>query len=39
VYADPHVLGGIADIIGEKRETVQAWLNQETTGGREVRRR
>ncbi len=39
VYADPHVLGGIADIIGEKRETVQAWLNQETTGGREMRRR
>jgi hypothetical protein len=32
-------LGGIADIIGEKRETVQAWLNQETTGGREMRRR
>ncbi len=39
VYADPHVLGGIADIIGEKRETVQAWLNQGTTGGREMRRR
>ena len=39
VYADSHVLGGIADIIGEKRETVQAWLNQETTGGREMRRR
>lgn len=35
----PHVLGGIADIIGEKRETVQAWLNKETTGGREMRRR
>ena len=39
VYADPHVLGGIADIIGEKRETVQDWLNQGTTGGREMRRR
>ena len=39
LYSDPHVLGGIAELIGEKRETVQAWLNQETTRGREMRRR
>lgn len=39
LYSDPHVLGGLAELIGEKRETVQAWLNQETTRGREMRRR
>ena len=26
---DPHVLGGIAEAIGEKREMVQGWLNEQ----------
>ena len=26
LQADPHVLGGVAELIGEKRETVAAWL-------------
>ena len=28
LYADPHVMGGIAELIGEERETVAAWLNE-----------
>ena len=28
LYADPHVMGGVAELIGEKRETVAAWLNE-----------
>jgi hypothetical protein len=28
LYGDPHVLGGVAELIGEKRETVAAWLNE-----------
>ena len=26
LYADPHVLGGIAELIGEDRDTVASWL-------------
>jgi hypothetical protein len=26
LYADPHVMGGIAELVGEKRETVAGWL-------------
>ena len=37
LYVDPHVLGGIAEAIGEKRETVQGWLNEGATGGRRTR--
>ena len=28
LYADPHVMGGVAELIDEKRETVAAWLNE-----------
>ena len=34
---DPHVLGGIAEAIGEKRETVQGWLNEGATEGGRTR--
>ena len=27
LFADPHVLGGVAELIGEKRETVAKWLS------------
>ena len=26
LYADPHVMGGIAELVGEERETVSNWL-------------
>ncbi|MEM6691852.1 MAG: hypothetical protein AAF664_20655 [Planctomycetota bacterium] len=29
LYPDPHVLGAIADVIGEDRETVKQWLSQD----------
>lgn len=32
LYADPHVLGGVAELIGESREDVAAWLNEATAG-------
>ncbi|MEM7233398.1 MAG: hypothetical protein AAF517_14565, partial [Planctomycetota bacterium] len=38
LYVDAHVLGGIAEAIGEKRETVQGWLNERSTGDRGTRR-
>ena len=28
LYPDPHVIGAIAELIGQRRETVAAWLNQ-----------
>ena len=34
LYADPHVLGGLAELIGEKRETVAGWLNEPASGER-----
>ena len=34
LYADPHVLGGVAELIVEKRETVAAWLNEAAAGER-----
>ena len=34
LYADPHVMGGIAELIGEKRETVAGWLNEPASGER-----
>ena len=34
---DPHVLGGIAEALGEKRETVQGWLNEGATEDRRTR--
>lgn len=27
LYADPHILGAVAEVIGEKRETVSGWLS------------
>ena len=27
LFADPHILGAVAEVVGEKRETVAAWLN------------
>ena len=27
LFADPHILGAVAEAVGEKRETVAAWLN------------
>lgn len=37
LYADPHVMGGIAELIGEKHETVAAWLNEATKGNARMR--
>ena len=40
LYPDPHVLGAIASAIGQKRETVAKWLNEEpadSTPARESR--
>ena len=34
LYADPHVMGGIAELIGEQRETVAVWLNEAAAGER-----
>ena len=34
---DPHVLGGIAEAIGENRETVQGWLNEGAAEGGRTR--
>ncbi len=28
LYPDPHVLGAVAAVLGEKRETVASWLNE-----------
>lgn len=33
LYADPHVMGGIAELVGEKPETVAAWLNEDAQRG------
>lgn len=27
LYPDPHVMGGVAELIGEERETLAAWVN------------
>ncbi|MBN83269.1 MAG: hypothetical protein CMJ70_24315 [Planctomycetaceae bacterium] len=27
LFADPHILGAVAEVVGEKHETVAAWLN------------
>jgi hypothetical protein len=32
LYADPHVMGGIAELIGEDRETVAGWLAEAAEG-------
>lgn len=29
LYPDPHVLGGVAELLGKDRETVAAWLTEE----------
>ena len=33
LYADPHLLGGIAELVGEDRETVGAWLAEGSDQG------
>ncbi|KAA5541073.1 hypothetical protein FYK55_19460 [Roseiconus nitratireducens] len=37
LYPDPHVLGGLADLIGEDREQLQAWLNDAKRPSRPAR--
>ena len=38
LYPDPHVLGAIAGVIGQKRETVAKWLNEEPAAATPERR-
>ena len=38
LYPDPHVLGAIAGAIGQKRETVAKWLNEEPAAAAPKRR-
>ena len=38
LYPDPHVLGAIAGAIGQKRETVAKWLNEEPAAAAPERR-
>ena len=38
LYADPHVLGALAQVMGEERATVEKWLTQAPTGRRNMRR-
>ncbi len=39
LYADPHVMGGIAELIGEDRETVAGWLAEAAEGDARMRTR
>lgn len=34
LFANPHILGAVAEAVGEKRETVAAWLNAAVTDDR-----
>lgn len=36
LYADPHVMGGIAELIGQQRETVAGWLKEDTQEARSM---
>ncbi len=37
---DPHVLGALAEVLGEDRDTLAGWLNQATADrGRMMRKR
>ena len=38
LFADPHVLGAIADVIQEKPETVAKWLNEAPAEGERMQR-
>ncbi len=38
LYPDPHVLGAIAGVIGQKRETVAKWLNEPQADATPMRR-
>ena len=38
LYPDPHVLGAIAGVIGQKRETVAKWLNEPQADAAPTRR-
>ncbi len=39
LYADPHLMGGIAELIGEDRETVAGWLAEAAEGDARMRTR
>ena len=39
LYTDPHVMGGIAELIGEDRETVAGWLAEAAEGDARMRTR
>ena len=39
LYPDPHVLGALAEVLGEKRETMSAWLNEAPKEDVAMRRR
>jgi hypothetical protein len=39
LYADPHLMGGIAELIGEERETVAGWLAETAEGDDRTRTR
>lgn len=38
LYADPHVMGGIAELVGEERETVSGWLAEAAEEDSRMRR-
>lgn len=38
LLVDPHVLGAVAALIGEERETLETWLNEERAEGERTRR-
>ena len=38
LYPDPHVLGGLAAVMGEERETVAGWLSETPPAGERMRR-
>jgi hypothetical protein len=38
LFVDPHVLGAVAALIGEERETLETWLNEERAEGERTRR-
>ncbi len=39
LYPDPHVLGGLAELLDVDRATLQSWLNDESEGGETMRMR
>lgn len=37
LYPDPHVIGAVAELIGEERETVAKWLTEASADGAQMR--